>query len=194
VCNASKTRVIVDFFLRQTHLSSDFQRLAEHLQLRMSRSSESGVPPFNITGTRFESTAETKPKLTELLKADMDLYAQCLQHGQNVVEDGGNMLYISVDTTVSQHFWHFMMGEFFPILHYILSRQGEGGATTRVHIHKERANFPLNSFYDEICVGTNLDIMVSEKRMHGKRYASHERWDFDGGGQKLTRVAEFLKV
>jgi hypothetical protein len=67
--------------------------------------------------------------------------------------DAGTELFVEANPAVSMHFWHFMMGEFLPIVALLAERaeaaeQGqERGRPLTLHIRKQHVDFPLNSFY-----------------------------------------------
>jgi hypothetical protein len=93
---------------------------------------------------------------------------------------------------VSQHFWHFAMGEFMPIVAHISKTQ-----PTHVVILKEEADSvcPLNSFYEELC-HDGLSITVSSTKQPGKIYVEVESWDWEwtpGSKESLLAAVDYLK-
>ena len=101
-------------------------------------------------------------------------------------------LYIQSSPNVSQHFWHFMMGEFLPILYVIFKNQ-----YTHVHLYKDahKAHFPLNSFYTEVCSGNDVTITISARQRIGHTYVAPLNWDWHNHNEqhKLLWIVRFLK-
>jgi hypothetical protein len=83
ICD-SKSRVLVNFFIRQTHLMEDFQRLIEHLQLRSSGTMQ--IPPYNVTGNRIRASWEEENRIKCLLKDDIKLYEICCKSAEVTIE------------------------------------------------------------------------------------------------------------
>jgi hypothetical protein len=101
-------------------------------------------------------------------------------------------LYIQPAPTVSQHFWHFMMGEFLPIMYVVLKNE-----YTHVHLYKEghKAGFPLNSFYDEVGGDHNVSITISSRKRRGHTYSTPLNWDWHNHREqhKLLWIVKYLK-
>ena len=101
-------------------------------------------------------------------------------------------LYIRPHPGVSPHFWHFMMGEFLPVMYVIFK-----GKYETVHLLKSKAkvNFPLNAFYYEVCNDYNVQITISDKENTTQTYVEPLNWDwyFKGESAKLLWISAFLK-
>ena len=101
-------------------------------------------------------------------------------------------LYIQPHPDISQHFWHFMMGEFLPIVYIILKYKYD-----QVFICKSqtKCKFPLNSFYQEVATDFGFDVSISPNRESNKKYITPKRWDwhFYNEQQKLLWVVRRLK-
>jgi hypothetical protein len=118
-------------------------------------------------------------------------------------------IYLRADEQVAQHFWHFMMGEFLPVVATIVEEidstnidnsistwnpavQADTGRAEKavrlvVHLCKSgvgQMTVPLNSFYEELCHSGDLRIIISDQMAEGKeaQYIQLQRWDFDFGG------------
>ena len=92
--------------------------------------------------------------------------------------------------SVSQHFWHFMMGEFLPVVSEILKHTPQ-----KVYLIKEHySTCPFNAFYDELPF--QLQIIHNEKTVpDSQKVQSPLYWNmFNYGEQhKLVLAVEFLK-
>ena len=101
-------------------------------------------------------------------------------------------LYIKAPSNVSQHFWHFMMGECLPVLYVVLKH-----SYTNVHLVKEEhtTTFPLNSFYHEVCASHGIQILISSTPQKGTKYITPLNWDWHNNGEehKLLWIARHLK-
>jgi hypothetical protein len=94
---------------------------------------------------------------------------------------------------VSQHFWHFMMGEFLPIVYLIATHK-----PAVVHIVKKEVDNPFNSFYSEVTAGTSVRLHISDTADDAShtRYLEPLPWDlqYNGEQHKLLQVVRFLKA
>lgn len=101
-------------------------------------------------------------------------------------------LYIQPSPNVSQHFWHFMMGEFLPIMYVVFKNK-----YTHVHLYKEghKAHFPLNSFYEEVCGDNRVTITISSRQRSGHTYVTPLNWDWHNHNEqhKLLWIVRYLK-
>lgn len=101
-------------------------------------------------------------------------------------------LYIKAPPSVSQHFWHFMMGEFLPITYIVFKHK-----YTHVHLVKAKCKvvFPLNSFYDEVCRSAGVHINISSTPLKGHAYITPLNWDWYNHNEqhKLLWIARYLK-
>jgi len=98
----------------------------------------------------------------------------------------------------SQHFWHFMMAEFLPVAHTILSSASSSGRhAMHVHLVKSRISFPLNSFYRELeTIRKGLTITLSDTPVPGKTYHTPTAWDMHTNAEDtehLLHVAAALR-
>jgi hypothetical protein len=203
----------VDFIIRQTNVNEDFARLCSLLQLEVSQN----VAPFNVTGKKFEVTKEDRLTIEQLLADDIQIYndvsatldslhssaeqkiAALLGSSGSSISNTGHELHIEATANVSQHFWHFMMGEFLPIVYEIITAPK---SIRKVFIYKEQAQFPLNSFYHELChthgTGTGgssipeISVVEPKGKPKNAHVTYHESWDFVGGGEKLKQVGRYL--
>ena len=81
------------------------------------------------------------------------------------------------------HFWHFMMGEFLPVIHAAASRN----ARVLVVYHPNRVwgECPLDRFYEDVSSET-MRVRTSNVRRKGfKHIVLRERWD---GRSKRART------
>ena len=101
-------------------------------------------------------------------------------------------LHIQPAGCVSQHFWHFMMGEFLPIMYVVFKNQ-----YTCVHLYKDphKVNFPLNSFYSEVCEDHHVTITISSRKRRGYTYVTPRNWDWHNHNEqhKLLWIVMYLK-
>ena len=101
-------------------------------------------------------------------------------------------LYIKAPPNVSQHFWHFMMGEFLPVLYVVFKHN-----YTNVHLVKDKpkTRFPLNSFYQEVCVSQGVTFTISSTPKKGTPYITPLNWDWCSHKEqhKLLWITRYLK-
>jgi hypothetical protein len=95
---------------------------------------------------------------------------------------------------VSQHFWHFMMGEFLPVMHLIATHKPDV-----VYISKKETSCPFNSFYSEVTAGTSVRLHISDTEEVGATHPPYMEplpWDlqYHGEQHKLLQVVRFLKA
>lgn len=102
------------------------------------------------------------------------------------------VIYIKAHEGVSNHFWHFMMGEFLPIMYVILK-----GKYKTVYLKKSKSDidFPLNAFYHEVCEDMNITLHITNEEYPGKQYITPLNWDWKNRKEeyKLLWITRYLK-
>lgn len=91
---------------------------------------------------------------------------------------------------VSQHFWHFMMGEFLPVIAVILNT-----VASKVFVVKQSFyTCPFNSFYTELNINVGVINHLPPDTEPSIVYRPM-RWNYFNQGQKtlLIRVVDYLK-
>jgi len=124
-----------------------------------------------------------------------------------------HLLVIYTNSKVSRHFWHFMMGEFFPVS-YTIMEYADANVDRKIDVQivmddTNHLKCPLNSFYkelEEVIGGNRLTITWTQSPpppsatagLYTKvttRYL--QRWDWEWRGQheprKLLKVVNRLK-
>ena len=100
-----------------------------------------------------------------------------------------SVIYIRVPI-VSQHFWHFMMGEFLPVVAEIIKH-----TATKVYIIKDRfVSSPLNAFYKELPVDVHF-ITRTEDVPPTCKVIAPLNWNYFNHHEthKLTRAVKYIR-
>ena len=103
------------------------------------------------------------------------------------------VLHIRPPSGVSNHFWHFMMGEFLPIMYVILKHRYKV-----VYVHKPTGDlgFPLHAFYHEVCNDANVELHITDaSHPPATQYVTPLNWDWANQHEesKLLWVSQYLK-
>lgn len=96
---------------------------------------------------------------------------------------------ILVKDDVCQHFWHFVMGEFLPII-YIL----QDIKPSKVYLFNSKRdwNSPFDKFYHEL----NFNIVMTNCKPKESQFYKYNKWDFtwnDTDCEKCLKSVEYLK-
>ena len=176
----------VDFIIRQDHLYEDLSALATLLRLPTAFVGKE-VSQYNVTGTKSSLPLRVRRQVDAFLKPDKDLYTsitssrtlktmhQAATTKLDRLFEDAQTLHIALNPNVSSHFWHMMMGEYFPVLDTVLDEAMRWKRLPkRVMLYADRQR---------------LASLESRR--------SHRCWDWSNGtvGQqeRLRRVAEVLK-
>lgn len=104
----------------------------------------------------------------------------------------GKVLYITPHHDVSNHFWHFMMGEFLPIMYVILKHKYK---IVYLLKSKEDIPFPLNAFYYEVCKDAKVELHITDEELPDVQYIAPLNWDWKNRKEeyKLLWISRYLK-
>lgn len=212
----------IDLFIRQTHVNEDFQTLCDIFDLDIQ---EGSVEPFNVTLGKSKITKTTEKQISALLQEDIVLYNTCLKnipalikktkqrfqtfmnrvltrkqhasisqptHAKQTQHKKKNVLYITPSEGVSNHFWHFMMGEFLPIMYVILKHNFK---VVYLKKTKKDLEFPLHSFYDEVCKDAHVELHITDEDHPNQHYITPLNWDWKNQKEetKLLWITRYLK-
>ena len=99
------------------------------------------------------------------------------------------IIQIIIKNNICTHFWHFMMGEFFPVLYLIFSLEPD---KVILYNSKRKWNGPFDIFYKEI----NENIIFSNKLIQNEKKFKYNSWDYqmnETEKKKCLFVIEYLK-
>ena len=99
------------------------------------------------------------------------------------------IIQIIIKKNICTHFWHFMMGEFFPVLYLIFSLEPD---KVILYNSKRKWNGPFDIFYKEI----NENIIFSNKLIQNEKKFKYNSWDYqmnETEKKKCLFVIEYLK-
>jgi hypothetical protein len=125
-------------------------------------------------------------------KKNATLSRQLHAHQTNKKQNEKHTLYITPHEGVSNHFWHFMMGEFLPIMYVILKHNYK---VVYLKKSKKDLDFPLHSFYDEVCKNAHVELHITDKIQPNQHYITPLNWDWQNRKEeaKLLWITRYLK-
>lgn len=154
----------------------------------------------------YTLTTADRACVTKHYAADLALYASVgtrtsasplqLQHREGGVRSARARrrplrratLHVAAPVTNS-HFWHFMMGEFLPVVECIATHR-----PTTVHLYKADTATPFNTFYAELA--DRVRIVVTDVRDPAATYLVPPSWDWNherAHGPRILRAAAWLR-
>ena len=99
------------------------------------------------------------------------------------------IIQIIIKKKICSHFWHFMMGEFLPVLYLIFSLKPDKVILYNSH---RKWNEPFDIFYKEI----HQNIIFSNKIIRNVKKIKYNSWDYEMNKKEKNKclfVIEYLK-
>jgi hypothetical protein len=100
-----------------------------------------------------------------------------------------NIIQIIIKKEICNHFWHYMMGEFLPVLYLIFSLEPD---KVILYNPNRKWNGPFDNFYKEI----HQNIIFSNKLTKNIKKCTYNSWDYKinkNEKNKCLFVIEYLK-